>query len=188
MPLWKTAICIIYSWYVLLGLPSNRYWFQSISLVWWDGRSFKTSRIGSKPWGPEHVYCLGLLQNLTHSRVSHLLPILVWILQSLRDKLISTILPHLQVFNQYIFFPFKFLSNWSLGVLFLTLICAFRKKVQLKQTINTLVSVLFSWQTFWGTLVVAKHYLLAAKPYNNLIKNNCFLNSTSELNEFLEAL
>lgn len=47
------------------------------------------------------------------------------------------------------FFSFKFPSNWSLRGLFLTLICAFRKKKnQLKQTINSLVSVLFSWWVF----------------------------------------
>lgn len=71
-----------------------------VSVSWWGGRSFKTSRIGSKPWGPECVYCSGLLQNSTHSRVSHPLPILVWIAQSLRDEFTSTVFPHLQVFNQ----------------------------------------------------------------------------------------
>lgn len=104
------------------------FWFQSISLLWRDGKSFKISKDRISIMSPEHVYDWGLLQNSTHSRASHFpnfLGLLILWGVSLHQQSILTCRYSIHEFSV---FSFKFPSDWSLGGLFLTQICAFTKK------------------------------------------------------------
>lgn len=141
-------------------------WSSRVCLVWWDGKSCKTSKDRIWTMSPEHVYHWGLLQNSTHSRMSHCsnfsgLPILWGI--SLHQQSILTCKYSI---HEYSVFSFKFPSEWSLGGLFLTQISAFTKSIQFKQTVTALVSVLFSWQAVQNSS--KPDYLLAAKSDSNL--------------------
>lgn len=156
------ALFTICSSHVLFGLPWDRYWFQSISFLWWNGRSFKTSRIGSKPRGPEHVCCLRLQQNSTHSTVSQstshtCLDCSVWGMSLHQQSL--PICKHL-ISEYYIFYFLSSLSAWSLA--FSDTDLYVQKKFQPKQTINRSASY-FPGLSFQSTLVNSKTSLLAAK-------------------------
>lgn len=135
----------ICSWRVLFGLPRNRYWFQSISFLWRNGRSFKTSRIGSKPRGPEHVCCLGLQQNSTHSTVSQStshtsLDRSVWGMNLHQQSLL--ICKH--SVSEYYIFSFKSVSL-KLSFFWHRSVCSERSSTEAD---NQQVSVLFSWPVF----------------------------------------
>lgn len=147
----------ICSWHVLFGLPWKKYWFQSISFQWWNERSFKTSRIGSKPRGPEHVCCLGLQQNSTHSTVS----------QSTSHTSLDHSVWGMSLCQQSLLICKRSVSGYSLSLsawssAFSDTDLYVQKEVQLKQTINRSASY-FPGLSFQSTLVNGKTDLLAAK-------------------------
>lgn len=160
----KMAVCVIYFWYVLLGLP-----FDSRVSVMYDEmeKALKHPRIGSRPRVLNMFMTQDCCKTQPHSRVSHSLPKLLdcsfcegWPLHQ------QSFLTCKYSIHEYSVFSFKFPSDWSLGGLFLTQICAFTKSIQFKQSVTALVSVLFSWQAFQNSSKL--DYLLAAKPYSNL--------------------
>lgn len=144
--------------YYLFLIPAawSSFWFQSVSLVWWDGKALELPRIGT---------CLRTAAK-PNPQQSEPCPRLFWIAQSVGDVLASTIHPCCKYStHEYSVFSFKCHQIGAWGGLFLTQIYAFTKSIQFKQTVTALVSVLFSWQAFQNS---SKPDLLAAKPYSNL--------------------
>lgn len=103
----KTAICIIYFWYILLGLH-----FDSRVSVLYDEmeKALKQQRIGSRPW----VLNMFMTEDCcktqpTAEQVTHF-PNVSGLLILWGMTLTSTVLPHLQVFNPWIFCIFLWVS------------------------------------------------------------------------------